>query len=142
MKKRTLPALPPIPPEKKFFKISEASRLVGVPEHVLRYWEEKIPQLSPIRRGSNQRKYRPKDIQIARKIRELKYAHELTIEGIKSELSGIKVTVDLPEDDQVVPEPVQVQEKPIKEVFVAEDVKFVDEMITSLEDIREFLRNK
>ncbi len=142
MKKVTLPALPPIPPEKKFFKISEASELVGVPEHVLRYWEEKIPQLNPIRRGSNQRKYRPKDIQTARKIRELKYSYGLTIEGIKSALSGSNAPVELPDGNQVVPEPVQVPVKPSKEVFVAEDVKFVDGMIASLEDIKEFLKNK
>ncbi len=79
-----LPELPRIPPEKKFFKISEAVTLCGIRQDVLRFWESEIPALRPIRRG-NQRRYRPQDILLVRKIRELRYGKGLSIEGVISE---------------------------------------------------------
>ncbi len=68
-------------PDKESFKISEASELCGVKEHVLRYWEKEFKQLSPTKLANNHRAYRREDIVIARKIKELLYKQGMTIKG-------------------------------------------------------------
>lgn len=75
-----------IPSNKKFFRIGEASRIVGVPAYVLRYWESEFPQLRPRRADSKQRTYQRKDLELLITIRKLLYEEKLTIEGAKKKL--------------------------------------------------------
>jgi len=51
-------------PEKLFYKIGEASRLVGVETYVLRYWESEFPFLNPRKSKSGQRTYTKKDVDL------------------------------------------------------------------------------
>ena len=51
-------------PDKRFFRIAEVSRIVGVPTHVLRYWEREFSVVRPLRTPSNQRLYR-RDVTMA-----------------------------------------------------------------------------
>ena len=46
-----LPAIP----GKRYFTIGEVSELCGVKPHVLRYWEQEFPDLSPVKRRGNRR---------------------------------------------------------------------------------------
>jgi len=46
--------LPPIP-GKRYFGIGEVSELCGVRPHVLRYWEQEFPELTPAKRTGNRR---------------------------------------------------------------------------------------
>jgi len=75
-----------IPSNKRFFRIGEASRIVGVPAHVLRYWESEFPQLRPRRADSKQRTYQKKDLELLLMIKRLLYEEKLTIEGAKKRL--------------------------------------------------------
>lgn len=75
-----------IPSNKKFFRIGEASKIVGVPAYVLRYWESEFPQLRPRRADSKQRTYQRKDLELLITIRKLLYEEKLTIEGAKKKL--------------------------------------------------------
>ncbi len=75
-----------IPSNKKFFRIGEASKIVGVPAYVLRYWESEFPQLRPRRADSKQRTYQRKDLELLITIRRLLYEEKLTIEGAKKRL--------------------------------------------------------
>ena len=60
-----------------------ASREIGVPQHVLRFWEEKFPQVSPVRRGGGRRYYRPEDVALLRGIYVLLYSDGITIRGVQ-----------------------------------------------------------
>lgn len=80
------PALPPIP-AKRYFSIGEAAVLCGVKAHVLRYWEQEFPSLSPIKRRGNRRYYQEADILLARQIRDLLYRQGFTIQGARERLS-------------------------------------------------------
>ena len=53
-----------IPDDKRFFRIGDVSRIVGVEPYVLRYWESEFPQIRPKRADSNQRTYEKKDIEL------------------------------------------------------------------------------
>lgn len=75
-----------IPDDKKYFRIGEVSRIVGVEPYVLRYWEKEFPQLRPPRADSNQRTYRKKDLEFLLEVRRLLYEEKLTIEGARNRL--------------------------------------------------------
>ncbi|RLA08361.1 MAG: MerR family transcriptional regulator [Gammaproteobacteria bacterium] len=68
-------------PSKKYFSIGEVSKLCGVLPHVLRYWEEEFPQLSPVKKKGNRRYYRHSDIKLVLKIKYVLHDQGLTISG-------------------------------------------------------------
>jgi len=75
--------------EKLFYKIGEASRLVGVEAYVLRYWESEFPFLKPRKSKSGQRIYTKKDIDLLLLIRRLLYEERYTIDGVRKKLGGM-----------------------------------------------------
>lgn len=81
--------LPPIP-DKEFFSIGEASRIVQVPAYVLRYWENEFKVLRPVRRTSGQRKYTRKELELIFQVKDLLYIKKFTIAGAKKYLLGDK----------------------------------------------------
>ncbi|MDC0993889.1 MerR family transcriptional regulator [Alphaproteobacteria bacterium] len=64
-----------------FKTISEVSALLDVPQHVLRFWESKFSGLRPLKRGGGRRYYRPEDVAVLRRIRQLLYVDGFTIKG-------------------------------------------------------------
>ena len=72
--------------DKRYFRIGEASRIIGVEPYVLRYWESEFPQIRPGRADSKQRTYQRKDIEILLEIKNLLYEEKMTIEGAKRRL--------------------------------------------------------
>ena len=77
-----------IPDDKRYFRIGEASRIIGVEPHVLRYWESEFPQLRPRRADSRQRTYQRRDLEILLEIKRLLYEDKLTIEGARKRLQS------------------------------------------------------
>ncbi|NCF46815.1 MAG: MerR family transcriptional regulator, partial [Alphaproteobacteria bacterium] len=68
--------------------ISEASKLIDVPSHVLRFWETKFTQVKPIKRSGGRRYYRSEDIEVLSSIRELLYNEGYTIKGAQKVLKS------------------------------------------------------
>lgn len=66
-----------------FRTISEVSEELDVPQHVLRFWEGKFSQVRPLKRGGGRRYYRPEDISLLRRIRDLLYSEGYTIKGVQ-----------------------------------------------------------
>ena len=66
-----------------FRTISEVSDELDVPQHVLRFWEGKFSQVRPLKRGGGRRYYRPEDISLLRRIRDLLYSEGYTIKGVQ-----------------------------------------------------------
>ena len=75
-------------PAKRYFTIGEVSELCDVKSHVLRYWEQEFPSLSPVKRRGNRRYYQRHDVLLIRQIRSLLYEQGYTIEGARKKLSG------------------------------------------------------
>lgn len=63
--------------------IKEAADLLDVPQHVLRFWETKFPQINPLKRGGGRRYYRPDDIETLVRIKHLLYKQGYTINGAR-----------------------------------------------------------
>jgi DNA-binding transcriptional MerR regulator len=66
-----------------FRTISEVADDLQIPQHVLRFWETKFPQLKPLKRGGGRRYYRPEDITLLRRISDLLYTQGYTIKGVQ-----------------------------------------------------------
>ena len=63
--------------------IGELSHELGVPQHILRYWETRFPQLKPMQRAGNRRYYRPDDVALARRIHRLLSQEGYTVRGVQ-----------------------------------------------------------
>ena len=66
-----------------FRTISEVADDLQIPQHVLRFWETKFPQLKPLKRGGGRRYYRPEDIALLKRISDLLYTQGYTIKGVQ-----------------------------------------------------------
>jgi DNA-binding transcriptional MerR regulator len=66
-----------------FRTISEVADELDVPQHVLRFWESKFPQVRPLKRGGGRRYYRPEDVELLGRIRQLLYKDGYTIKGVQ-----------------------------------------------------------
>lgn len=66
-----------------FRTISEVADEIDVPQHVLRFWESRFPQIHPMKRGGGRRYYRPDDVDLLRGVRHLLYGEGYTIRGVQ-----------------------------------------------------------
>lgn len=90
-----------------FRTISELAAELGVPQHILRYWETRFPQLRPLQRAGNRRYYRPADVVLARRIHRLLEEEHYTIKGVQRLLAG------KPAEPEVAAPPPPPAEKPV-----------------------------
>jgi DNA-binding transcriptional MerR regulator len=81
-----------------FRTISEVADELHIPQHVLRFWETKFPQVKPLKRGGGRRYYRPDDITLLRRISDLLYIQGYTIKGVQRLLreGGGRLSDDIP----------------------------------------------
>ena len=66
-----------------FRTISEVSKELNLPQHVLRFWESKFSQVKPMKRGGRRRYYRPEDLLLLKRIQNLLYIEGYTIKGVQ-----------------------------------------------------------
>ncbi|MDP9808565.1 DNA-binding transcriptional MerR regulator [Rhizobium tibeticum] len=84
-----------------FRTISEVADDLDLPQHVLRFWETRFPQIKPMKRGGGRRYYRPEDIDLLKGIRHLLYDHGYTIKGVQKLLktNGNKFVISIGHGD-------------------------------------------
>ena len=68
--------------------IGEVAKALGIRQHVLRYWEEQFPMLSPLKRGGGRRYYRSEDVRMVETIDRLVHREGYTLKGAKMALQG------------------------------------------------------
>jgi DNA-binding transcriptional MerR regulator len=113
-----------------FRTISEVADEIDVPQHVLRFWESRFPQIRPMKRGGGRRYYRPDDVDLLRGVRHLLYGEGYTIRGVQrilrengvgfvqtvwsasSELPPDQEDETLDEDEEVVEETIEPRSEP------------------------------
>lgn len=83
--------------EDAFRTISEAAEELDLPQHVLRFWETRFPQIRPLKRGGGRRYYRPDDVELLRVIRHLLYSDGYTIKGVQRMLKerGVRAVLEV-----------------------------------------------
>ena len=73
--------------EGALLSIGELADKIGVPTHVLRYWETRFPQLKPLQRSGRRRYYRPEDVALVTRIHDLLHVQGYTVDGARKALS-------------------------------------------------------
>jgi DNA-binding transcriptional MerR regulator len=68
------------------YKIGEVSQLLGVKQHVIRYWEEEIPFIAPKKSKSGRRVYTDRELQLLLRLKHLLYEKRYTIEGARERI--------------------------------------------------------
>tara|TARA_B100000925_G_C21671174_1_gene329896 strand:+ start:69 stop:503 length:435 start_codon:yes stop_codon:yes gene_type:complete len=83
-----------------FRTISEASEILSLPSHVLRFWESKFKQIKPLKRAGGRRFYRPNDILFILGIKKLLHIDGLTISGVKRLIkeNGVNHVINIGKD--------------------------------------------
>jgi len=76
--------------DERYYRIGEVSRLTGVPPFVLRFWEEELPMLEPLKSPAGYRLYRQLDVDLVMKIRRMLYDEGFTIAGVRRHLRDLK----------------------------------------------------
>ena len=66
-----------------FRTIREVAEAMDLPQHVLRFWETRFPQIRPLKRAGGRRYYRPEDVERLKLIRRLLYDEGYTIKGVQ-----------------------------------------------------------
>jgi DNA-binding transcriptional MerR regulator len=94
--------------EDAFRTIGELSAELGIPQHILRYWETRFPQLKPLQRAGNRRYYRPADAALVRRIHSLLNDQGYTIKGVQKLLAQKASEPDSTSLEQLAPAPVLV----------------------------------
>ena len=75
------------PIKKLYYSIGEVSKMTGLKQYVLRYWETEFPILKPNKNKAGNRNYKDTDIKVIRQIQTLLYEKKYTIKGAKQFLS-------------------------------------------------------
>ena len=71
-----------------FRTIGELAEELGLPQHILRYWETRFTQLRPLQRAGKRRYYRPADVALVRRIDRLLNHEGYTIRGVQKLLDA------------------------------------------------------
>ena len=116
-----------------FRTISEVADELDVPQHVLRFWESKFPQVRPLKRGGGRRYYRPEDVVLLRRIRQCLYQEGYTIRGVQRLLREGAIKVAGPRAEQP---PLALAAAPLDGV---EREPLPEELRAALEEIRDEL---
>jgi DNA-binding transcriptional MerR regulator len=92
-----------------FRTTTEVAKELDLPAHVLRFWESKFPQVSPLRRAGGRRYYRPEDVELLRRIRQCLHQEGYTIRGVQKLLrqGGLR---DLPASEIAIEPPPAIPE--------------------------------
>lgn len=77
--------------------IGEVAGVLGIRQHVLRYWEEQFPMLRPLKRSGGRRYYRPDDVALVARIDQLVHREGYTLRGARLAIEG------KPESGQAAP---------------------------------------
>jgi len=71
-----------------YYSIAEVSRITGLKQYVLRYWETEFSDIRPKRANSKQRLYRRKDVELILQIKTLLHGQGYTIAGARKALKS------------------------------------------------------
>ena len=132
-----------------FRTISEVSSELGVPQHVLRFWEGRFSHIRPMKRAGGRRYYRPEDIRLLSGIQSFLYDDGYTIKGVQKLLRerGPKVLIgrsegrslaDMDKETNLLTQTSDRQRKSLQGVNLTSPDK-VEEIANELDELRVIL---
>ena len=128
-----------------FRTISEVADELEVPQHVLRFWETKFPQIRPLKRGGGRRYYRPADVVLLRRVAQLLYQEGYTIKGVQRLLREGQTKPERPdaEEESLEPGPGETEPAPAAGPITEPAARaLLRSILEELEDLRDLLPQK
>jgi len=104
-----------------FRTISEVSDELEVPQHVLRFWETRFAQVRPMKRAGGRRYYRPEDVELLRRIRDMLYRQGLTIRGVQQVLKAERRPARAPGAEEPAPAETPSGDPMVRELYALRD---------------------
>lgn len=115
--------------KKLYYSISEVSKITGLEQYVLRYWESEFPQLKPQKNRAGNRIYTNKDIKLILHVKQLLRDEKYTIEGAKKVLEDFVPESQAGEQLELLSVP---PKRKIKDEEIRADVAEVKEFLEDL----------
>ena len=122
-----------------FRTISEVSKELQVPTHVLRFWEVKFSSIKPLKRGGGRRYYRPEDLDLLRQIKSLLYDDGYTIKGVQKLLKD--QNKEAPDRIKALSPSEILRGRVHKEDLTVSKKEQIKEIVDELEELRDYLRS-
>jgi DNA-binding transcriptional MerR regulator len=121
-----------------FRSISEVAASVGVPQHVLRFWETRFNQIRPMKRAGGRRFYRPHDVDLINGIRKLLYEHRYTIRGVQMILreKGPAAVIAIGRGEAPGPDPAAPEATPARDTPSAAPAAYAAAPLAGEEELR------
>ncbi|MEK9848851.1 MAG: MerR family transcriptional regulator [Rhodospirillaceae bacterium] len=123
-----------------FRTISEVSKELQVPTHVLRFWEAKFSSIKPLKRGGGRRYYRPEDLDLLRKIKSLLYDDGYTIKGVQKLLKLKDQNKEAPDRIKALSPSEILRGRVNQEDLTVSKKEQIKEIVDELEELRDYLR--
>lgn len=120
--------------------IGEASKIIGVPQHVLRFWETRFSQIRPLKRAGNRRYYRPGDLALLQKIRALLHEEGYSIRGVQKLFRSAGVKGMLGDAPATPPADTAQAAQPPQPSQSSQNEGDLRDVLGELQEIRELLR--
>jgi len=119
--------------KKLYYSISEVSKITGLEQYVLRYWETEFELLTPAKNRAGNRIYTNKDIKMILYIKQLLRDEKYTIEGAKKVLESYVPEPDTGEQLELinVPPKKKIQDEDIKQEM-AEVKQFLEDLLQKI----------
>ena len=131
-------------PNPKFKTITDVSKEFNLPQHVLRFWESKFIQLSPLKLSGNHRYYRKVDIELIKYIKCLLYDDCISIKGVQKIFGNKKINTLIQNTNPLLLKKTNIQRTKIKDISDLKDNKkikeFFWEITKKLEEIKNLLK--
>jgi DNA-binding transcriptional MerR regulator len=120
--------------KKLYYSISEVSKIAGLEQYVLRYWETEFPELKPAKNRAGNRIYTNKDIKLIMHIKQLLRDEKYTIEGAKQVMKEYQPEANTGEQLELLSVPLKkkIQDEEIK-ADMKEVKEFMEEILVKLE---------
>lgn len=124
--------------------ISEAAQVLEVPQHVLRFWESRFPQVKPVKSRGGRRYYRPEDMKVLETIKHLLYKEGYTIKGAKKAFQQARqseVQVVAPAEPPALSMEQALQTLENRAVFTEGQLREISALRQELVGLRDTLKN-
>ena len=126
---------------KKFKTINQVSTILKLPQHVLRFWENKFIQLKPLKLSGNRRYYRDIDVELIIYIKKLLHEDCITIKGVQKIFKNLTINQILKNKNPVLKKKnILVENKDLKEPTTnkinSDNKKILKEILIDLRKIK------
>ena len=109
------------PSRKLLYSLREVSRLTGLPDAVIKRWEDQFPHIKPVRNRASNRNYTERDLKLIFYIRDLLYVHKLDEKEVRGKIRDFDAS-------QIADDPAQLK-------------KLVAELKMEINEIQEILKS-